>query len=499
MSDEREAFLAKWSEFGCPRSLDKTVYVALVEGSWARAFVEWLKSRGPRPGPISNRRLMSGKKLDPAKEFGRDYTVCTDELFDELQDTFGGGPRIVRPLAVPPEGGSPMVIVKPVTLSFVVNDRTLKKVADPSWTLGPIKGALCRSLGLKERACGLVELASVAAVPEDLTVERLVREYGRELELRVSRGARARERGEPVEGRTGVTSTLGLRNFVLGLDCLLQLEPLMEFVTNEAFLHQVVKESDLCMALHSFVCDYLGKKQDVHCDDVFRAALRRGREIVSDDKGDVAAVLQRLLNYMIEDTNHGGNGQVETPICDMVCGWNQMMFECTNCGTTDDRCARFLMLEFDLPDNDDRVVSLEDCIAGYGLPVALPSDCVYACARCRRPYESVIRGVRSAGEILIVKLNLMNEKVIFSDEVRRVEFPDELDLASFATEGGIYRIIGIVLREEKRGIEDFTAVFCDNKDKQWYLYHRSRVFRVSLEDTKKKVPYMLFYQRVSKL
>lgn len=496
MSEERDLFLARWSEFGCPKSIDKTTYVALIETSWARGFIAWLKSSGPRPGPITNRRLMSGKKLDPTKTFGHDFTICTESLFEELQDTFGGGPRIVRPLALPPDGTTPTVITRPVTLSFAVGDRTLKKVADPSWTLGPLKSALCRSLGLKERACGLVELASVAAVPEDLTVERLVREFGHELELRISRGARARDRGELVEGKTCVRSTLGLRNFVLGLDCLIQLEDLTDFITNEAFLHQVTKQSDFCTALHTFLRDFKANKPDVNCDDVFRAALRRNRDVVNDDKGDVSAVIQGVLNYIIEDTNHGGEGEIETPICDMICGWNHLMLECASCGTIDDRYARFLILELDLPDNDEPVVSLEDCIAGYGLPMALHVESRYSCGRCKRPYDSVIRGIRSVGEVLIMKLNLMNERTLFSGDIRRVEFPDEIDVGTFASEGGVYRIIGVVCREEKHGIDDYTATFLNKSDNQWYLYHRARVFRVSLEETKKRVPYMLFYERI---
>mmetsp|Transcript_48979 Transcript_48979/g.90317 ORF Transcript_48979/g.90317 Transcript_48979/m.90317 type:complete len:213 (-) Transcript_48979:410-1048(-) len=70
----------------------------IIDAEWFRRWAKYVKHTGPKPGPISNARLLqSFDRPKPNLKVARDYRGVSEAVWEFLQQRHGGGPEIRAP------------------------------------------------------------------------------------------------------------------------------------------------------------------------------------------------------------------------------------------------------------------------------------------------------------------------------------------------------------------------------------------------------------------
>mmetsp|Transcript_40691 Transcript_40691/g.93503 ORF Transcript_40691/g.93503 Transcript_40691/m.93503 type:complete len:201 (+) Transcript_40691:42-644(+) len=70
----------------------------IIDAEWFRRWAKYVKHSGPKPGPISNARLLqSFHRPKPNLKVARDYRGVCEAVWEYLQERHGGGPEIRAP------------------------------------------------------------------------------------------------------------------------------------------------------------------------------------------------------------------------------------------------------------------------------------------------------------------------------------------------------------------------------------------------------------------
>eukprot|EP00403_Amphidinium_massartii_P013886 CAMPEP_0178411726 /NCGR_PEP_ID=MMETSP0689_2-20121128/21642_1 /TAXON_ID=160604 /ORGANISM="Amphidinium massartii, Strain CS-259" /LENGTH=324 /DNA_ID=CAMNT_0020032939 /DNA_START=5 /DNA_END=979 /DNA_ORIENTATION=+ len=67
----------------------------IIDADWFKRWAKFVKDEGPRPGPITNSRLLqAGGKAKLGLKAAKDYRGVCEPVWDMLLDHYGGGPQI---------------------------------------------------------------------------------------------------------------------------------------------------------------------------------------------------------------------------------------------------------------------------------------------------------------------------------------------------------------------------------------------------------------------
>ena len=458
---------ARKEELQRPEPRQKSQYVALVERNWYKAMVQWMNIKHfDSPGPIPNQILCRDGKLDPSKRYGRDFAVVSVPIFDRLVSFFKGGPKIVRPYAIVPGTEKPQFIMEPITLSIIVDNKTLRKVVDPKWKIGPIRAQLCSSLKISRGKSRLKLKDKDEVVDDNLCVDEAITPESSVLVFEIDPEGRGLEytrfktfEDSPVQ----IFSTPDKASaFLVCVECLMSITPLIDFVLAEGFEHQINTENKRGSGgaiAHNFLQLAQARNTEpenpanvtIDANQLKISLIEKYPELLEFGRFDPQATLAALLDGLIEDTNRGQDIEDGSPIADIFLGTLRGNLECPSCHNFEDIKERFLFLHLNIPDQlKGGEATLQDCIAHFSIGETIPESNRVKCKTCKKLVRAFrIVAVDICPEVLIIPFKRLGGIGSLTSFITTpVSYPDELDVASFASSSsGIYKLVAVIFHQ----------------------------------------------------
>jgi hypothetical protein len=467
-SEFKAELLRRKSELQRPEATSKCQYLALIEKNWFKALATWMNcKKAVFSGPIANHLLCSDGKIDPSKRYRRDFAVVSDSMYDLLFAYFRGGPKIVRPYVLVPGSDQPDFILAPIPISVRFGARVLRKTVDGKWTLGMIRGQLCRALDVARRRSRFTNAASGEVLGDALEVAECgAVDLALEVDyLRVSRsGFSCCERVDapyltlvPVQFAVGVYFVSRVPGLAAG------------FLRADAGVAACVRR-----LIERLLAK--GERGAVDCREFLAAVEPR----VFDGRGDDPADFLRIL---LRETDASAVNVLTNR-------------ECPFCQAFSDSQHDALTLDVPLPLIATERVLLTDCIAGFSMPEKMKESEKVECPKCRRAvaaYETRI--IHSVADVLVIQV----KRWVGADPFPRfvdepVEYPHEIDVASFASKSqGTYRLRAVIFWNLKTR----PSVACWDEDlDRWIFFQEGTVFTIDSASLSQEDVYVLGYQRV---
>ncbi|KAK8890023.1 hypothetical protein M9Y10_034782 [Tritrichomonas musculus] len=509
---------ARKEELQRPEPRQKSQYVALVERNWYKSMVQWMNTKhGEFPGPIPNQILCKDGKLDPQKRYGRDFAVVSVSIFDRLVSFFKGGPKIVRPYAIIPGTDKPQFIMEPFTLNIIVDNKTLRKVVDPKWKIGPIRAQLCSSLKISRGKSRLRLKDKDEVVDDDLCISEVITPESSILVFDIDPEGRGIEytrfktfEDSPIH----IFSTPDKSSaFLVCIECLMNIAPLTDFVLAEGFENQINhdnKRGSGGAIAHQFLKLARARMTErnnetnatIDANPLKIALVEKYPELLEFGHFDPQATLAALLDGLFEDTNRGQAIEDGSPIADIFLGTLRGNLECPLCQNFEDIKERFLFLLLNIPDEiRGQDATLQDCIAHFSVGEVIPESNRIQCKFCKklvRAYRTV--AVDICPEVLIIPFKRLGGIGSLTSFITTpVSYPDELDIGSFASSSsGIYRLFAVIFHQGLIDDNKYSCACLDQKTGKWTYITKDKALIVDESGAHSGDALILFYQRVKK-
>lgn len=519
---------ARKEELQRPDATQKSQYVSFVERNWYKSLVSWMNTKhGENPGPIPNNLLCKDGKLDPTKHYGKDFAVVSVALFDRLVDYFKGGPKIVRPYAIIPGSDKAQFIMEPITLTIMVDNKILKKVVDPKWKIGPIRAQLCNSLKLGIGKSRFLT-KDKATVDDNLEIDQVISSENMILTLDVDPEARG---SEYTRFKTFEKAPLRIlqtpdknTSFLVCVECLLSIPPLIDFVLAEGFEHQINRDNKrgsggaiargfLKLARERAADEleaerqkkngsheFTGFDEQVDASELKSALVEKYPDLLDFGRFDAEGTLAALLDGLFEDTNRGQSVTDGSPIADIFIGTLRGNLECPNCHSFEEIKERFLFLSLSIPSIGSEV-QLQDCIAHFSISEEIPEQQRVKCKSCKklvRAYRTV--AVDFCPEVLIIPFKRFGGMGALTSFVQSsITYPDELDVASFSSSStGIYKLVAVIFHQGMIDNKKYSCACLDPKTGQWIYISKDKSLIVDSSGAHSGDALVLFYQKSSR-
>ena len=508
------------SELQRPEATSKAQYVALVEKGWFKLLVVWMNSKhGEFPGPITNHILCKNGKLDPTKRFKRDFAAISVSIYDRLADFFQGGPKIVRPYVLAPGTDAPVFIMEPITLSINVDGRVMKKVVDPHWKVGSVRNQLCATLKLSKNKSRFIVGRSEEVAGDTWEIGESVDQDEPSLTLQIDPEARGQEytRFKTFENAPlkVITTTEKTSAFLPCVECLLNVRPLTDFVLAQGFENQinienkrgsrgVIAKAFLALARERVANS--SETQNISANALKDAIIDKYPDLLDYGRFDADETLAALLDGLIEDTNRApanpGSSQIiseGSPIADIFLGTLRGSLECPLCNQFEEIKERFLFLSLPVPEfENNKEANLLDCIAHFSITEKIPDGSRVKCPYCKKLAQSFkTLAVDICPEILIISFKRPERFLSLSSSSNNpVSYPDEIDVASFASSSsGIYKLVCVLFQQGTYDDDKYSCAVLNQEINKWTYISKNKALFVDITGAHNGDAKILFYQK----
>ena len=490
------------------QATNKAKLVALIELEWYRDLIFWASSTDiEMPGPIPNHKLCTDGKLESSKKLGQDFTVISLEGWELLVKKFKGGPKILRNYVLNPKNNKPCILTNPVQIEIIFNGKAYKKHVDDSWTVGPIKRLLCKTLEIEPGDYVFLDSTNTTEIDKDSKVADILRSSPGAWNLVLTEEAQNKPPAViTIDGRQPASfhklQCDSIYSFLtMPLFSLFSLEKFKNLMFNPDLPSIINKNNPnssggrATAVVRKMIREINKKNEEPLSTEIYNKFMcRRFPNFQSDDNHNVSASISAILDSLHQDML---SEDQSSPISKLFLIDVHGTKECDVCHNFTDVNESVDSLFLPIPHAEKALdVRLEDCIARYSMPETLPVSEYKKCSKCGKQGPFMLyKSVRNISDVLILNLNRFTANSLFETKNNTfVTFPFELKSAAFASQSdAIYHLKSVIYH--KGDIDSHIYEVAFKVDDKWLYMTTSGVIEVNKDELVNPEALVLFYEK----
>lgn len=424
--------------------------IVLVEPQWLDQLILWVTGKSEvNPGHIDNSVLKDKIVSGSAMELGKDYDFVEGNVYDTLVLAFGGGPMIMRPIMMGPDGNF-WVILNPMKLEINYCGKMSHKTVDPAWKLSFVKESFCKKAEV-DPVKHSFSAGDIQELDESLSCSECAKQYGTVLNMNGDQEA-------PVKTQSKIRKEL----LTAVSAYFLSVSGLLRYTLTPDEINSVIAERDTFAKgslNYNFLSFILGEEEPDQLISVISRIFPSFAHILIENVHQLVFIMFRDLYKTIPTAF--------LPIHHRI----TIMDKCPKCGNsiTHEEChfgysIHVVKRVFGHP-------KFVDSLKQYFKPFQIPAGERWHCHTCNVDVRAERHKMQLEAQRILVflidRFTAIDGCMTRNEE--KLEFPEVLDLGKFTSvpAGSMYSVLAEIENVGGVGSGKFRTLILDPATKRW--------------------------------